>query len=219
MKDFFKQYIPMADMIALTFGKDCEVVIHDLSDPQHSVVYVANNSVTGRMVGESFHQLITDVIFSEALQEGYVANYYFETPGGKLIRSSTLLLYDEDHELTGALCINLDTTQIKKAADALQEFLPQANAAEGKQAMGSQFAYDTENSDVKQMVKSLVDNIMGGDRSETMTREERLEKIRFMDERGIFLMKGAVDLVANKLGVNRVTVYGYLDEIRGKRQK
>ena len=35
-------------MIANTFGEDCEVVVHDLEDPEHSVVYVANNKVTGR---------------------------------------------------------------------------------------------------------------------------------------------------------------------------
>ena len=50
-----------------------------------------------------------------------------------------------------------------------------------------------------------------------MTREDRLEKIRFMDAKGIFLMKGSVDRAAEKLGVNRVTIYSYLDEVRGKR--
>ena len=38
-----------------------------------------------------------------------------------------------------------------------------------------------------------------------------------MDAKGIFLMKGSVDRAAEKLGVNRVTIYSYLDEVRGKR--
>ena len=50
-----------------------------------------------------------------------------------------------------------------------------------------------------------------------MNRENRIEKIRFMDNKGIFLMKGAVELVAEKLDVKVVTVYSYLDEVRGKR--
>ena len=44
--------------------------------------------------------------------------------------------------------------------------------------------------------------------------ERKQEKLRFMAERGIFLVKGAVDLAAGRLGVNRVTIYGYLNEIR-----
>lgn len=47
-----------------------------------------------------------------------------------------------------------------------------------------------------------------------MKRREKIELIRFMDEKGIFLMKGAVDKVADQLGISRVTVYSYLDEVK-----
>ena len=39
-----------------------------------------------------------------------------------------------------------------------------------------------------------------------------------MEEKGIFLMKGSVEKAAEVLSVNKVTIYSYLDEIRGKRQ-
>ena len=45
-------YVPLARMLAQTFGQDCEVVLHDLENPAHSVVYVANGVVTGRKVGD-----------------------------------------------------------------------------------------------------------------------------------------------------------------------
>ena len=38
-----------------------------------------------------------------------------------------------------------------------------------------------------------------------------------MDSRGVFLVKGAIDRVAEKLQISKVTVYSYLDEVRGKR--
>lgn len=38
--------------------------------------------------------------------------------------------------------------------------------------------------------------------------------IRFMETRGVFLVKGAIDRVSEKLGISKVTVYSYLDEIR-----
>ena len=50
-----------------------------------------------------------------------------------------------------------------------------------------------------------------------LSREERIAKIRFMDTRGIFQLKGSIEQVAERLGVNKVTVYSYLDEVRGKR--
>lgn len=107
MKDSLRPYVPMADMLAETFGADCEVVLHDLDDPEHSVVYVANGSVTGRQVGESFDQLVRQVILAKNLKESFVSNYYFTAKNGKRIRSSTLLIKSPDGGLEGALCINL----------------------------------------------------------------------------------------------------------------
>ena len=60
-------------------------------------------------------------------------------------------------------------------------------------------------------------SITGDIPSGSMTREKRIELIRFMDQRGVFLVKGAIDRVAEKLGISKVTVYSYLDEVRGKR--
>ena len=98
-------YVPLARMLAQTFGQDCEVVLHDLDCPEHSVVHVENPSVTGRKVGQSFDQLVRQVILSDELKEDFVANYYFTAPNGKRIRSSTLLIRDGDGRLTGALCL------------------------------------------------------------------------------------------------------------------
>lgn len=65
------------------------------------------------------------------------------------------------------------------------------------------------------MIENLMDHIIGDE--PPLTREARLEKIRFMDSKGIFLMKGSIEKAAEKLGVNKVTIYSYLDEVRGKR--
>lgn len=47
MRPIFLPYVSIADMLTQTFGSDCEVVLHDLNDPEHSVVYVSNGTVTG----------------------------------------------------------------------------------------------------------------------------------------------------------------------------
>ena len=48
MNPILKSYFVIADTIAGTFGEQCEVVVHDLSRPESSVVHVANGAVTGR---------------------------------------------------------------------------------------------------------------------------------------------------------------------------
>lgn len=204
-------YIPMTEMLVETFGKDVEVVIHDLSIPEHSVVYVSGN-VTQRQVGESFDQLIKQVILSEKLKDNYVSNYYFEAPNSRLIRSSTLLIRDNHQKLVGAICINIDTTSITQHIDYLHTLLP------GFHSHIAQHQPDNEQpSHVSEMISDLINNILTDSEPQSMNREQRIEKIRFMDKKGIFLMKGSVEEVAEKLGVNKVTIYSYLDEVRGKR--
>ena len=209
MTKFIEKYIPMANMIAETFGSECEGVLHDRADPQHSVAYVANNAVTGRTLGDSFDVLVKEVMMSPKLRESYVANYFFTAKNGKLIRSSTMLLRDDKGRVQGALCINLDTSRISEQLRYLQNFLPKQEPQDPVLPGGSE--------NVRSLVSDLVENIMGNTDPTQLSREEKVERIRFMDSRGIFLMKGAVELVAEKMQVNKVTVYSYLDEARGKR--
>ena len=65
MHPILKAYIPVANMLTQTFGKSCEVVIHDLTQPESSVVYVANGAVTGRKEGQAFDHLIRKVLLNK----------------------------------------------------------------------------------------------------------------------------------------------------------
>ena len=213
VKPALMPYVPIAQMLVQTFGSDCEVVLHDLDCPAHSVVYVENPSVTGRKVGDSFDQLVRQVILSDELKEDFVANYYFTAPNGKRIRSSSLLIKDAGGRLTGALCINFDTTKVTEQIAFLQSFLPAAPQSAGK----AEEEPASTPAHVSVMIENLMDKILADCDAKNLSREERIRRIRFMDEKGLFLMKGSVERAAEKLGVGKVTIYSYLDEVRGKR--
>lgn len=212
IKPILAQYIPLAHMIAQTIGDDCEVVLHDLENPQQSVVYIVNNRVTGRQVGQSFDHLVPQVILSKKLDHDIVTNYYFHTADGRLIKSSTALLKDFGGKVVGALCINIDTTKISQQIEWLQSLMPgsEENAAPAEVSQ-------EELTHVSEIVTDLIDKIIGNKDMARLRREEKLEMIRFMDQRGIFLLKGAVDQVGSRMGISRVTVYSYIDEVRGKK--
>ena len=74
---------------------------------------------------------IKDAIINHYLKQNSVSNYYFHTKdinGGKLVRSSTLLIRKEDGTLDGALCINLDTEPFTEMISFPQSFLPEHSA-------------------------------------------------------------------------------------------
>ena len=201
-----KTYIPIANLIAKTFGKNCEVVIHDLSIPQNSVVYTVNNHVTGREVGQSFEHLVKDVLLSKKFDNDYTANYITIAKDGRKIKSSTALIRDSEDKVIGALCINYDLENLNHIKFFLDEFM----TAEQEKIETTVEPFDN----VMEIVDDLIDTIIGNHKIEHLKRKDKIELIYFMDKKGLFLIKGAIEKVAEKLNISKVTVYSYLDEIK-----
>jgi hypothetical protein len=49
-----------------------------------------------------------------------------------------------------------------------------------------------------------------------MSRADKQQVVRFLDDRGAFALRKAVETVAEALGVSRFTVYNYLDSARNQ---
>jgi len=47
-----------------------------------------------------------------------------------------------------------------------------------------------------------------------MKKQVKLDAVRQMHERGMFIVKGGIEKAAAALGVSRYTIYNYLDEIK-----
>lgn len=111
---------PLVRGIAATFGRTCEVVLHDFRHPEHSIVEIVGD-VTHRHIGGSMSQ-----IGLGALAQGDAAqdqlNYLIRTPDGSVIKSSTIVLRDHHGHVFGALCINLDVTKLRLLAHTIGEF-------------------------------------------------------------------------------------------------
>lgn len=78
-RETLQPYISMADMLARTFGKECEIVLYDMTNPQHSVVYAANNTVTNCQIGDRLPSSVSQMLRSPDLKEDFISNYYFHT--------------------------------------------------------------------------------------------------------------------------------------------
>ena len=226
MNWMIEQYIPIADMLAKTFGDSCEVVLHDLSTPQNSVVYAVNGHVTGRKIGQSFDHLIRQVLLNREFSNDYAANYYFHTEDGRMIKSSTVLLRNAEEKVAGALCINMDTTVLTAAASLLSGLLPKPVSADiwyGDSHISEESASTQpemeDSSHILEIAEELIEKIIGSQDVNAMKRDEKIGLIRFMDQKGLFLIKGTVERVAKRMGISKVTVYSYLDEIKDERSK
>ncbi|HAG42870.1 MAG TPA: hypothetical protein DCL31_05160 [Clostridium sp.] len=69
-------------------------------------------------------------------------------------------------------------------------------------------------SNVKEIVEDLVDRTIGNKNVESMKREEKISLIEFINEKGVFLIKRMIEKATEKMGISKVIVYSYLDEIK-----
>lgn len=63
---------------------------------------------------------------------------------------------------------------------------------------------------------SQVEGELGGRLAE-LGRVQKQVAVRLLDERGAFLLRKSIDEVADLMGVSRITIYNYLNSIRGDR--
>lgn len=176
-KNLLESYIPLAKSTAKMFGPNCEVVIHDLTNPQASVMFTVNNHVTGREIGQSFDHLVKTVLQSE----DYLAGYTFKTEDNRTIRSSTSLIRDSKKKVVGAFCINFDVEALNQMQQFMDTFLStKVEVQENETTSNDDF--DNVEGIVDQLIQQIIQNSV----HPVMKRHEKIELIRFMDEKGIF---------------------------------
>ena len=202
----FDQLISLAPAIQNAIGQDCEVVIHDFSDLEHSIIAIAGN-VTNRKVGGSLTDLGLEKVRSGETDDLY--NYTTHLKDGRTLKSTSAFLRDEDGNVFGALCINVDITPFLAFEHVMRNIL-QRNETDG--------ITETFSDDIREVLGTLIQDATYeiGKPLALMTRDEKIELIAILDNKGTFQVKKAVPIVADRLGVSRYTVYNYLNEARDR---
>lgn len=207
IKKELQAFVPILDMLAETLGEDVEFVLHDLTQPQSSVVYALNTHITGRKIGQSFNYLIDRVLLSPRFNGKYLSNYKFKSKDGKTIRSSSVFIRDSNDEIIGSICINMDITKISQFKNFLEQlmFFPD----DAKEEKNDEFLH------IDNIVDEIIDTIIAKNFTTIEpSRQEKIDIIHKLDEQGLFLAKNAIEKVALKMNLSKVTVYSYLDEIK-----
>ncbi len=199
----FESLKPVMAAIVDLLGPGSEVVLHDMAYPDASIVAIEGD-VTARRVGGP----LTDSGLSclRSPESGRVYSYTTVVDGGRVIKSSSVFLTDDQGEILGGLCINLDITPYLTFDRHLQGLIKPVEEEAEPQTFGS---------DVGDVLDTMLDDAIAaaGIPISLMQRADRLKVIRALEERGAFLLKKAVPLMAERLGVSRHTVYSDLAEI------
>lgn len=204
-----KSFIPLVEVVAKTFGNDCEVVLHDISNPQQSIIAIANGHVTGRKVGSPMTERGLKAIRNKEFDKSLI-RYKNITVDGRTLKSSTAFIKDDNDQVIGCLCINVDISKFIVTRTVIQEITETLDEKKSK------IEEETYGTNINDILRSVVNKVLEqvGKPVAYLNKDEKVDIVKELESKGTFLIKGSVDYVADVLCVSRYTIYNYLDEIR-----
>lgn len=193
-------------LIEKQFGNRCEVVLHDLTkDYNSTIVDIRNGSVTNRTIGGCGSNLGLEVLRGTVV-DGDRFNYVTTTQDGKILRSSSIYLKNDEDEVIGSICINLNITE----SIQFEGFLRQYNQFET--ITNEEFFAADVNNLLAHLIQTGQEKI--GKSASDMNKNEKIEFIRFLDEKGAFLITKSGEQICDLLGISKFTFYNYLESSR-----
>lgn len=195
----------LAQAIALMFGGNCEVLVHEMHGSRIVTVAIFNGHVSGRTVGSTLSIYGKDTAADGEGEFDLEADYLNQlvvTPSGKNLKSTTVHFRGPDYHY--ALGINYDITVMNQMRHLLDNF----TSAEGE-------LYTSLTGETQPGLDTLFDACLEvvNKPVEQMKKADRLTMVRLLREKGAFQMQKCVPYVADRMGVSKYTIYNYLNEL------
>lgn len=196
----------VARVVTETVGDWCEVVVHDLRDLDHSIVYITGN-VTGRKVGGNMTDLGLAKLRAEDTEPQI--NYTGYTNDGKTLKCSSIWFHDDAGKPYACMCLNLNVTPVLLFTHFANHL---ANVAQAP------VITESFTQDVTQTIEAIISQAAhdAGKPLSVMNKEDRLTMVAALDQKGLFQLRNSLPMVAKRLGVSRKTIYNYLAELQSE---
>lgn len=203
-----RSYDGVVDGIATLFGKHCEVILHSLESVERSVIKIANGFNTGRVEGSPITDLALKMLQDISSQNKQCSKAYFtQTKDGQVMRSMTIAIKNRSERTIGLICININLGA--SFLDFVQELIP---TPETKDAVSSENFATTVEELVDRSVEETITEI--NNRTDIANNAKNKHIVISLHQQGIFDIKDAINMVADKLNISKHTVYLYIRQIK-----
>lgn len=205
--DFLKQ---LAHGLAIQFGSSCEIAIHDLKtkDLEKSIVYIENGHVSNRQTGDGPSGIVLETLQSDPSTIHDKLSYLTKTEDGRILKSSTFYIRDDDGSISYIFSLNYDITAFTAASTAIQSLI--ATKDNLPDLTGDSPRQITHN--VNELLDLLIEQAVAkvGKPVALMNKDDKVAVVQYLDHAGAFLITKSGDKVSSYLGISKFTLYSYM---------
>lgn len=205
-ESYFEFMKRLARGLAVQFGSDCEIVIHDLrnKNSESTIIAIENGHVSNRLVGGGPSRIALETMAAKANRTQDHLDYLTQTSDGKLIKSSSIYIRDEEGEIIGIFCINYDITRLSMAEGFLRDFLHTIPQSEIQVKIPQ---------NVNELLDELIDGALKhvGKPLTLMKKADKIKAIQYLKNAGAFQILKSGDKVCKLFKISKFTLYNYID--------
>lgn len=214
MNKLLEPYAVIVDFLADYLGEHTEIVLHDLTDLEHSIVKIRNGHISGRHENDPCTDFVLRVLQQASSTAQYDTNYGSSDRNGRSIKSGSFYIRDPSGKIIGMLCINMETATYSQLRSYLDSFFGYSEP----KTLAPEEGHIKENLGISigEMVDAVLDRVIAdcGYDVKHLSSEGKEQVIERLNDEGIFLLKGSVPKTAAALGISEPTVYRYLKNLK-----
>ena len=205
----FEHYIRVGEIIAEKFSPYLEVIIHDLQDPEHSIIAIFNNHITGRKIGDG----TSDIGYKKLANKlpDKIVNYENTSPSGAKLKSSTLTIRNGHGKIIGSMAFNFDLTPFENVQEFFNTITQTSKSKLDDFPKQEQFFVWSVRDDLEQALNKYI--IANGLQGKVLTRKDKLNVVVLMKKEGHIKKRGAISILSELLAITRPTLYKYLKDV------
>ena len=205
--DFLKQ---LAHGLAIQFGSSCEIAIHDLKtkDLEKSIVYIENGHVSNRQTGDGPSGIVLETLQSDPSTIHDKLSYLTKTEDGRILKSSTFYIRDDDGSISYIFSLNYDITAFTAASTAIQSLIATKDNLPDLTGDSPRQITHNVNERLDLLIKQAVAKV--GKPVAMMNKDDKVAVVQYLDHAGAFLITKSGDKVSSYLGISKFTLYSYM---------
>lgn len=211
MNNLAKNLTSFADSLGKLFGQNCEVDLFIMKDSNYELIYSVNNQVSSRKYRDRLNHYELEALNKVKVHNGYTI-FSYTTKEGRSIKAALSIIGSMSIEEYMIMVVSFDLTDLLLARNAFHSFCIIDEITEAKSEERSMGYCENINTLMEKLVTDVINEI--GKPISYLSKEEKVKIVNTLDSKGVFLIKGSVEYVAEKLCVSRYTIYNYLEEIR-----
>lgn len=222
MGEKFEIYINLMSFISRAIGPAYELSLIDVRQGKNKLIAMEYGDISGRKVGEDFSSLASQILeYKDYEHSDFIVNKTTYSKTGKALRSSMFFIKNDNNELEAIMTISFDDSEYEELGKRIMLLCHPDHYIENRDRREKEGMLKGDlNQGEKITIEDSVDSIVESELKalsvpvERLTQDEKIAIVKNLDQKGVFMIKGAVNILSKKLEISQASVYRYINIAR-----